>query len=165
MPRSPSAPSEPYLKCSSSLAKTSFSSRKNFIHVKKAPSAIKITSAIAETKRMRFVFGRRLIGVLSCWSKCFQIFDDGILFWSRQRRSVCRSFMAGVRIPLVAIARGQAIGFRLRVELKISARILGIILAAPILIEAAHVRNECDLRLVEYVIPAVENGRTFCARI
>ena len=73
--------------------------------------------------------------------------------------------MAGVRIALVAIARGQAIGFRLRVELEILAGILGIILAAPILIEAAYVRNEPDLRLVEYIIPAVENGRTFCARI
>src|SRR5919106_4039744 len=61
MPRSPSAPSEPYLKCSSSFANTSFSSRKNFVQVKKAPSAIKITSTIAETQRRRFVLGCKLI--------------------------------------------------------------------------------------------------------
>src|SRR5438874_13187492 len=61
MPRSPSAPKEPYLKCSSSFAKISFSSRKNFIHVNHAPDASKITIPSTEIHTMRFVFDARLI--------------------------------------------------------------------------------------------------------
>src|SRR5437762_6921103 len=71
MPRSPSAPREPYLKCSSSFAKTSFSSRKNFIHVNHAPNASTITTTIAEIKRMRLAFGERLI--VACASRCSRL--------------------------------------------------------------------------------------------
>src|SRR5437899_1038309 len=97
MPRSPSAPSEPYLKCSSSFAKTSFSSRKNFVHVNQAPNAMRITSTIADTRRPRFVFGERLIGsLLECCSKCFQIFHDCVFLLGRKRCSIFRSFVADI---------------------------------------------------------------------
>src|SRR5438132_5337266 len=97
MPRSPSAPSEPYLKCSSSFANTSFSSRKNIVHVKKAPSAITITSTTAQTQRRRVVSGRRLIDLsIGRCLKCFQIFDDLVFFLGRQRRSIGRPFVADI---------------------------------------------------------------------
>src|SRR5207302_7236053 len=71
MPRSPSPPREPYLKCSSSFAKTSFSSRKNFVHVNHAPDASKITIPITEIHRMRLAFAERLI--LVCASPCSRL--------------------------------------------------------------------------------------------
>src|SRR5438067_3954231 len=69
MPRSPSAPKEPYLKCSSSFAKTSFSSRKNFVHVNHAPDASKITIPITEIHRMRLAFAERLIVICAFCSR------------------------------------------------------------------------------------------------
>src|SRR2546430_1864201 len=71
MPRSPSAPSEPYLKCSSSFAKTSFSSRKNFVHVNHAPDTSKITIPITEIHTMRLAFAERLI--VACASRCSRL--------------------------------------------------------------------------------------------
>src|SRR5882672_9208762 len=97
MPRSPSAPSDPYLKCSSSFAKTSLSSRKNFVHVKKAPSTRRITITAAVTKMMRFVLGCSLIVLLIGFgSKGFQILDDRVFFLSRQHRPVGRPFVTDI---------------------------------------------------------------------
>ena len=61
MPRSPSAPSEPYLNCSASFAKTCGSSRKNFTQPKKPPAheqATNVPAGRASTHRIRFPFGR-----------------------------------------------------------------------------------------------------------
>src|SRR5438067_2164033 len=69
MPRSPSAPKEPYLKCSSSFAKTSFSSRKSFVHVNHAPDTSKITIPITEIHRMRLAFADRLIVICAFCSR------------------------------------------------------------------------------------------------
>src|SRR6266550_923359 len=97
MPRSPSAPSDPYLKCSSSFVNTSFSSRKNFVHVKKAPSARRIAITAAETQMMRFVLGCSLIGLLIGFgSKGFQILDDCVFFLGRQHRPVGWPFVTDI---------------------------------------------------------------------
>src|SRR6185295_688020 len=56
-----SAPNEPYLNCSSSLAKTCFSWRKNFTQVKRPPSASRRTKRAPATQRIRRIFGEQLI--------------------------------------------------------------------------------------------------------
>jgi hypothetical protein len=73
--------------------------------------------------------------------------------------------VAGIRIAFVALARGQAVWLRLRVEFELSVSILEIIFAATILIESAYVRNIADVRLVEYIVPAVKEHGTFCGRV
>src|SRR5215472_6835843 len=131
MPRSPSAPSEPYLKCSSSFANTSFSSRKNFAQVKQAPTASRIKTA--QTQRIRFAFGERLIGWLL--SKCFQIFHDCIFLRRGEHRSVFPPFVPDIRIAFVAIARVHAAPPYLRVEPEVLPWVCRFIFAAPLVIE------------------------------
>ena len=62
-------------------------------------------------------------------------------------------------------ARSRAARFHLRVEPEIFLWILGFIFAAPFVVESGDVGNKSDLRLVERIVAAIENSRSFRAGI
>src|SRR5262249_16092487 len=115
MPRSASAPIEPYLNRSASLANCcSGSSRKNLSQADQAIYPPVTASATRMMRSFRYFRGVRLISGLLLFgdfrsagrsahklrlraeaqgSKPFQIFDDGVLLFGAEARTVFRAFV------------------------------------------------------------------------
>src|SRR5262245_184028 len=156
MPRSASAPIEPYLNRSASLANCcSGSSRKNLFQVNQAANPPRTTSATSMMRSFRFFRGVRLISGLLLFgdfrsagrsgrklrlraevyvSKPFQIFDDGVLLFGAEMRTVFRAF-----VPVVSVAREPGV-----VAEKLP----------PILFR--DITDEADALWVVYVVAAVK---------
>ena len=86
MPRSPSAPNEPYLNCSSSFAKTCGSSRKNFSQVKEATDREQDTRQWPRPRARSQFLGERFIGSsLRAVIKKFSEFHERVFLLGRER--------------------------------------------------------------------------------
>src|SRR5581483_8223417 len=79
--------------------------------------------------------------------------------------AVFPAFMAAIRVAFIPIARRCAALLHLGVEPEVLSRIGGLILAAPVCIEAADVRNKADFHRIKDIVAPVKDWWTFGTRI